>query len=129
MEFLYCFANASLTQRILDYLLRQMRSHVNSVTVLFLNDRWVIRLKSDLGFEAERYNDCWAFLSEHGFPYHPPEAITLVFKVLDAGGAPTQVMNRFHVAIVSHGTPNPEEVSRFQEQFVAGLGYCPQSLV
>ncbi len=129
MEFLYCFANVSLTQRVLDYLLRQLRSHINRVTVVFLNDRWVIRLELNLGLEAERCNDCWAFLSEHGIPYHPPAAITLAFKDLDAGCALTQVMNRYHVAIVSHGMPNPEEVGCFQEQFVAGLGYCPQSLV
>ena len=129
MEFLYCFANASLTQRVLDYLLRQMRSHINCVTVIFLSDRWIIRLKLAPGLEAERCNDCWAFLNEHGVPYHSPTAITLAFKDLDAGSALTQVMNRRHVAIVCHGTPNPEEVGSFQEQFVAGLGYCPQSLV
>ena len=129
MEFLYCFANASLTQRVLDYLLRKMRSDVDCVTVIFLNDRWIIRLKLDLDLEAEHFNDCWAFLSEHGIPYHPPAAITLAFKDLDTGRGLTQVMNRHHVAIVSHGAPNPEAVGCFQEQFVAGLGYCPQSLV
>jgi hypothetical protein len=44
MEFLYCFANTSLTQRVLDYLLRQMKSQVDSVTVLFLNDCWGMHL-------------------------------------------------------------------------------------
>lgn len=129
MEFLYCFANASLTQRVLDYLLRKMRSHIRCVTVIFLNDRWVMRLKLDLDTEPQRCNDCWAFLSENGIPYHPLEAITLAFKDLDAGCTLTQVMNHNHVAIVSHGMPNPEEIGYFQEQFVGGLGYCPQSLV
>ncbi|MBE7385707.1 MAG: hypothetical protein F6J95_030485 [Leptolyngbya sp. SIO1E4] len=129
MEFLYCFANASLTQRVLDYLLRKMRPYVDCVTVIFLNDRWVIRLTLDLDVEAEHFNDCWAVLSEHGIPYHPPTAITLAFKDLDKGCGLTQVMNRHHVAIVSHGAPTPDEVGCFQEQFVSGLGYCPQSLV
>lgn len=129
MEFLYCFANVSLTQRVLDYLLRQLRSHIDCVTVIFLNDRWVIRLKLDSDIEIEHYNNCWAFLSEYGILYHPPIAVTLAFKDLDAGCALTQVMNRRHVAIVSHGTVKPEEVGSFQAQFVAGLGYCPQSLV
>ena len=129
MEFLYCFANASLTQRVLDYLLRKLRSDVDCVTVIFLNDRWVIRLKLDVDVETEHFNDCWAFLRENGLPYHPPTAITLAFKDLDTEYGLTQVMNRHHVAIVSHGVPNPEEIACFQEQFVAGLGYCPQSLV
>ncbi|MEO1299726.1 MAG: hypothetical protein AAFW75_28930 [Cyanobacteria bacterium J06636_16] len=129
MEFLYCFANASLTQRVLDYLQKKMRSHITSVTVIFLNDRWVIRLKLDTASDIELCDDCWAFLNENGLPYRPPSSIFLAFKDLDAGFALTQVMNRRHVAIVSHGTPNPEEVGCFQEQFVAGLGYCPQSLV
>lgn len=129
MEFLYCFANVSLTQRVLDYLLRKLRSHINCVTVIFLNDRWVVRLKLDQDVDSRRGDDCWAFLSEHGIPYYPTQAIDLVFKALDAGCVPTHVMNRYHTAIVSHGVPNPEEVGGFQEQFVTGLGYCPPSLV
>ncbi|NER79367.1 MAG: hypothetical protein F6K42_07245 [Leptolyngbya sp. SIO1D8] len=129
MEFLYCLANASLTQRILNYLLRMLRSYVNCVTVIFLNDRWVLRLKLDRSLDSELCEDCWAFLSENGLPYHPPPNVSLALKELDAGQALTKVMNRHHVAIVSHGEPNPGEVECFQEQFVAGLGYCPQSLV
>lgn len=129
MEFLYCFANVSLTQRVLDYLLRQIQSHLEFVTVIFLNDRWVVRLKVDVLSEAKLCDDCCAFLNENGIPYHPPTTMFLAFKDLDAGRALTQVMNRYHIAIVSHGAPDPEEIVCFQEQFVAGLGYCPQSLV
>lgn len=129
MEFLYCFANVSLTQRVLDYLLRQVESHITCVTVMFLSDRWVIRIQFTASLNVDSYNDCWAFLNEHGIPYHPPENISLAFKDLDEDCAPTQVMNRRHVAIVSHGSPNPAEVGCFQEQFVAGLGYAPPSLV
>ncbi|NJL49268.1 MAG: hypothetical protein HC929_19715 [Leptolyngbyaceae cyanobacterium SM2_5_2] len=128
MEFLYCFANASLTHRILDYLLRRVKSQVDCVTVIYLNDCWVIRLKLNAYLDPKCCDDCWAFLSENGSPYYPSPRVDLAFHALDTACAPTQVMNRHHVAIVSHGTPNPEEVSCFQEQFVAGLGYCPQSL-
>lgn len=128
MEFLYCFANASLIHRILSYLLRQVNSQVDCVTVIYLNDRWVLRLKLNSSLEPKRCDDIWAFLSENGSPYHPSPTVDLTFHALDADCAPTQVMNRHHVAIVSHGTPKPEEVSCFQEKFVAGLGYCPQSL-
>ncbi|MBE7384498.1 MAG: hypothetical protein F6J95_024170 [Leptolyngbya sp. SIO1E4] len=129
MEFLYCFANASLTQRILTYLLSKLRSHIDCVTVIFFNDRWVVHLKLKASLDLEPYNDCWAVLSENGLPYCPPSAITLALKDLSAGCAPNQAMSRHHVAIVSHGAPNPAAVSCFQTKFVAGLGYCPQSLV
>jgi hypothetical protein len=129
MEFLYCFANASLTQRVLHYLQQQMRQHVASVTIIFLNDRWVTHLRLHPDLEPERGDDCWAVLNENGFPYHPTPNLAMALCELDAGQGLPQVMNRFHVAIVSHGAPNPEEVDCFQKQFVAGLGYCPQALV
>ena len=128
MEFLYCFANASLTQRVLYYLRQQMQQHVASVTIIFLNDRWITHLKLHPTVEVEQGYDCWAVLNENGIPYHPTPSLALALHDLDAGYGLTQVMNRFHVAIVSHGAPNPEEVDCFQKQFVAGLGYCPQAL-
>ena len=129
MEFLYCFANASLTQRILDYLLRQLKSHVDSVTVIFLNDLWVAYIKLKSTLEPDRVDDCWSFFDENGMPYRLTPSLSRALQALETGGEPTQVMNRYHVAIVSHGRPNPDEVSCFQQQFVAGLGYCPPALV
>lgn len=129
MEFLYCFANATLTRRILDYLLRKMRSHIDCVTVIFLNDRWVMRIQLASSLSADPCDDFWAFLDENGFPCHPPANVSLAFKDLDAGRNLSEVMNHRHVAIVSHGAPNLEEVGCFQDQFVSGLGYRPQSLV
>ena len=129
MEFLYCFANASLTQRVLVYLLKKVRSHLDCVTVIFLNDRWVMRLKLNSSLDTAHFKDYWAFLNENGLPYHPPLAITLALKALDAGCSPTPVMNRHHVVVVSHGAPNPKEIEYFRERFVSGLGYRPQSLV
>lgn len=128
MDFLYCFDNASLTQRVLVYLLREWRSHIKGTTVIFLNDRWVIRLTLEASLETESCNNCRAFLNEHGCPYDPSSIIALVLKDLDAGYPPTSVMDHHHVVIVSHGVPRPEEIKHFREQFVAGLGYCPQSL-
>jgi hypothetical protein len=128
MEFLYCFVNTSLTQRILDYLLRQMQSQVDAVTVMFLSDRWVLYIKLNSALDAEHCNNCWAFLNENGTPYQPTPTVALALHDLEAGCSPTQVMNRYHVSIVSHGDLQPGEVNCFQEQFVAGLGYCPQSL-
>ena len=61
--------------------------------------------------------------------YCQTPSLSRALQALEAGGEPTQVMNRYHVAIVSHGRPNPDEVGCFQQQCVAGLGYCPQALV
>ena len=121
MEFLYCFANASLTQRVLHYLRHQMRQHVASVTIIFLNDRWVTYLRLHPDIALERGDDCWAVLNENGIPHNPTPSLALALHDLDAGDELPQVMNRFHVAIVSHGAPNPEAVDCFQKQFVAGL--------
>lgn len=129
MEFLYCFANASLTQRILNYLLRQRVLAVDFVTVIFLSDCWVVHLKLNSAVDPEDCDNCWAFLNENGIPYHPSLSVALALHDLQEGYPPTQVMNRHHLSIVSHGRPQPEEVDCFQEKFVAGLGYCPQSLV
>ncbi|MBE7382818.1 MAG: hypothetical protein F6J95_015560 [Leptolyngbya sp. SIO1E4] len=106
-----------------------MQPHLTCVTVIFLNDCWVVRVKLDDTLEPHLCHNCQAVLNENGFAYQPRPAVILALNNLDAGCAPTLVMNRYHLAIVSHGAPNPEEVSCFQEQFVSGLGYCPQSLV
>ncbi|MGF1460478.1 MAG: hypothetical protein ACFBSG_15810 [Leptolyngbyaceae cyanobacterium] len=105
-----------------------MRQHVASVTIFFLNDRWVTHLRLHPDVDVERGYNCRAVLNENGRPYHPTLSLVLALQDLDAGHEPTQVMNRFHLAIVSHGAPNPAEVGCFQKQFVAGLGYCPQVL-
>ncbi|MGF1535774.1 MAG: hypothetical protein ACFB4J_04680 [Elainellaceae cyanobacterium] len=128
MELFYCFANASLTQRVLIYLLRKMRSHLACVTVIFLDDRWIMRLVLRPAVATEQYRNSLAVLNENGIPYSPAPVIASVFHDLNRGSGVTAVMNRYRIAIVSHGTPNLAEVAHFQEQFIAGLGYRPQSL-
>lgn len=129
MELLYCFTNATLTQRVLYYLLKQLRSHVNYATVIFLNDRWIVRLKLKAGLDETLRENCLAFLDENGLPCQPPPTVMSALEDLDAGDDIVGIMNRHHVSIVSHGLPSPADVSCFQKQFVAGLGYCPKSLV
>jgi hypothetical protein len=128
MELFYCFENASLTQRILQYLLNRWRSHLEQTTVLFLNDRWGIRLKLDPILGSKHYQDCIAFLSENGVFYYAPPAIARALLDLDTGCSITEVMDRHKLVIVSHGIPQPQEIEHFRDHFVAGLGYCPQSL-
>jgi hypothetical protein len=47
---------------------------------------------------------------------------------LESGQATVDVMRRYQVAIVSHGSPEREEIEAFRQQFVRGLGYCPETL-
>ncbi|MGK7888814.1 MAG: hypothetical protein AB4042_05725 [Leptolyngbyaceae cyanobacterium] len=105
------------------------RSHLHCATVVFLNDFWLVRLIIDPALDLEQFKNWQAFLSEGGIPHHPSPIICRAFDDLDLGMDPVQVMNRHHVAIVSHGSANPWEVRHFQENVVAGLGYCPPSLV
>jgi hypothetical protein len=47
---------------------------------------------------------------------------------LETGQTPVEVMRRYQVAIVSHGQPDRLEIEEFRQQFVQGLGYCPETL-
>ncbi|MGF1515610.1 MAG: hypothetical protein ACFB5Z_18185 [Elainellaceae cyanobacterium] len=128
MEVLYCFANASLTQRVLFYLQQKMRSRLTCVTVIFLNDRWIVRLQLRPAIKIEHRDSALAFLSENGIPHRPTSDLISVFSDLDAGLGVTAAMNRHRIAIVSHGAPIPGEIEHFQAHFAMGLGYCPPSL-
>ncbi|MGB3615404.1 MAG: hypothetical protein WBA10_16545 [Elainellaceae cyanobacterium] len=129
MTFFYCFANASLTQRVVIYLLTKLQDHLDSVTVIFLNDFWIMRVVLASSTPIERRDDSLAVLNENGIVYRLDSVICPAFRDLDQGYSITDVMNRHQLAIVSHGAPAPSEIRHFQEQFVTGLGYCPQSLV
>ncbi|MEB3232813.1 MAG: hypothetical protein VKJ64_17515 [Leptolyngbyaceae bacterium] len=129
MVFLYCFGNASLAQRVLASLRQAWRSHLHCVTVIFLNDFWLVRFIIDPALDLEAGKDWQAFLNENGIPYVPTPPVSRAFDDLDLSMVPVIVMKRHNIAIVSHGLANPLEVRHFQENVVAGLGYRPPSLV
>lgn len=129
MHFLYCFCNASLTQRVLTYLSKKLRRVNHCATVIFLNDCWIVRIEIKPGGEGENFRSIEAFLNENGFPYSPCSHIQRALDDCIAGNSLVDVMNRHHVAVISHGKPHLEDVRRFREAFVKGLGYCPPSLV
>jgi hypothetical protein len=54
--------------------------------------------------------------------------IQMALWSLEAGQNPVDVMRRYQVAIVSHGNPERKEIEAFRQQFVRGLGYCPETL-
>ena len=129
MQYLYYFANTSLVSRLLAYLSMQVMLSLDAVTVIYLVDRWVVRIKlresllptQDLNFKA--------FLNENGCVYTLTPPVSQAISGLDAGMSVTEVMNRYHVVVVSHGALCPSDIEDFRVTFVKGLGYCPPSLV
>ncbi len=92
MSYLYRLANASLTQRVITYL-SKMGPCVKCVTLLFLNDCWLVRLQFTSATPAWQQQNCLAFLQENGFPYLAPAPLTLALKALDEGQSVTDVMH------------------------------------
>ena len=128
MEYLYFLANASLTQRIVEYLRKNRQLPFHSVTVLHQIDGWVIKIKMKHNLDPQQDGDFRAYLSELGIPYQPEVRVKMALWSLDAGQSPIEVMRRYQVAVVSHGRPDREEIEAFRKQFVNGLGYCPETL-
>jgi hypothetical protein len=128
MEYLYYLANASLTLRVVQFLHGRPQIPVSFVTVIHQIDGWVVRIKLRGHISAQEDGDFRAFLNELGISYEPPMRIQMALWSLEAGQCPVDVMRRYQVAIVSHGSPEKEEIEAFRQQFVRGLGYCPETL-
>lgn len=128
MEYLYYLANASLTLRVVQYLHGRSRIPVSFITVIHQIDGWVVRVKLDYPISNNQDGDIRAFLNELGIAYEPPMRVQMALWSLEAQQNPVEVMRRYQVAIVSHGSPDKEEIEAFRQQFVRGLGYCPETL-
>jgi hypothetical protein len=128
MEYLYFLANASLTQRVVDFLHSTRLLAVHTVTVLHQIDGWVVKVKMRETLNPQKDGDFRAFMNELGIPYEPEVRVKMALWSLDAGQSPVEVMRRYQVAVVSHGRPEREEIEAFRKQFVNGLGYCPETL-
>ncbi len=128
MEYLYYLANASLTLRIVEYLHRTPEMPVAFVTVIHQIDGWIVKVKMKSLLNSQQHGDFQAFLNELGIAYKPPVRVNMALWSLEAGRSPIDVMRHYQVVIVSHGSPAPEEIKVFQQQFIKGLGYCPKNL-
>ena len=126
MEYLYTFANASLTLRLVEYLYNH--PDLDFVSVIHHIDRWFVRVKLKSPLNLQQGGDFRAILNELGFPAAPPRLIILALQSLEAGYSCVEVMRRYQVVIISHGKPKREEIEIFRRQFIQGLGYCPQHL-
>jgi len=72
--------------------------------------------------------DFRAYLGELGIPHEPNIRLRMALWALETGQSPVDVMRRYQVAVVSHGKPDRKEIEAFRNQFVMGLGYCPETL-
>lgn len=126
-ESIYSFANASLTLRVIEYL-RNQSLPVESVAVINLIDRWLVKVKMKHPLDAELSKDILAFFNEMGIVYTPSSRIEMALWELETGKSPTEVMNLYQVVIVAYGEPEKEEVEVFREEIVERLGYCPQNM-
>ncbi len=128
MEYLYYLANATLTLRIVEHLHRRPQMPVSFVSVIHQIDGWVVKVKMSSPLDSQQDGDFRAFLHELGIPYEPPMRVNMALWSLEAGQSPIDVMRRYQVAVVAHGSPEREEIEAFRHQFVQGLGYCPETL-
>jgi hypothetical protein len=101
---------------------------VKFVTVIHQIDGWIVRMKLKRELTSQEEGDIRAFFNELGIAYEPPMRVQMALWSLEAGQCPVEVMRRYQVAVVSHGSPEKEEIEAFRQQFVKGLGYCPETL-
>jgi hypothetical protein len=128
MDYLYFLANATLTVRVTEYLRRMEHLPNSSLTVIHQINGWIVKVKFESALEPRQHGNFRAFMGELGIPYQPEMRLQMVFWSLETGQSPLDVMRRYQVAIVSHGTPDVSDIEAFRQQFTRGLGYCPETL-
>jgi hypothetical protein len=128
MEYLYYLANASLTLRVVEHLHVMPWLPVRFITVIHQIDGWVVKVKLSRSLDAQEDGDFRAFLNEQGISYEPEIRVRMALWGLETGQSPVEVMRRYQVAVVSHGKPDRTDIEDFRQQFVQGLGYCPETL-
>jgi hypothetical protein len=127
MDYLYYLANTSLTLRVVEHLFGKGLP-VQFLTVIHQIDGWIVRIKLNEYLEPHEHGNFQAFMNELGVPYSPDIRVQMALWGLETGQSPVDVMQRYQVAVVSHGIPDREEIEEFRKQFVRGLGYCPETL-
>ncbi len=128
MDYLYYLGNASLTLRVIEYLHANSHLPTRFVTVIHQINGWVLRVKMNHELLPQQAGDFQAFLNELGVPYQASIPLKMALWGLETGQSPVSVMQRYQVAVVSHGSPNRAEIEEFRKQFIQGLGYCPETL-
>jgi transposase len=103
MEYLCYLANASLTLRLVEYLLKLPQLRVSFVSVINTVDGWVVRIRLKHLLSPTEDGNLRAILSELRISYLPPKRVQLALWSLAGGVSPVDVMRRYHVTVVSSG--------------------------
>ncbi|MGB7416480.1 MAG: hypothetical protein WA902_19910 [Thermosynechococcaceae cyanobacterium] len=128
MDYLYSFSNSTLVLRAIQHLLNSSHLPTQFVSVIHQLNGWVLRVQTAAGWTEQTQKDFRAFLQELGVPYSPNVRVRNVLEALEDGHPPVKVMERYQVAVIAHGAPDLTEIQAFREQFIQGLGYCPETL-
>jgi hypothetical protein len=128
MEYVYFLANASLILRVVEYQQRMPHLCVKFSTVIHQIDGWVVLVKMHSSLNLQQSGDVQAFLNEMGIFYQPPTHVSIALGSLEAGEFLIDVMRRYQVVVVSHGSPDSKEIEAFCHYFMQELRYCPEIL-
>ena len=128
MDYLYFLANASLSLRVVEYLHSMPQLPVQFMTVIHQIDGWVIKVRMNSPLTPQQHGDFRAFMNELGIPYIPGIRLQMALWSLETGQSLLEVMRRYKIAVVSHGSPDKSDIEAFRQQFTMGLGYCPETL-
>ncbi len=128
MEYIYYLTNASLTLRVVERLLGVTQLPLEFITVIHQINGWIVKVKLHDSVSRQAQQNFSAFLNEIGTAYEPSFRVRMALWGLEMGQSAVDVMRRYQVAVVSHGKPDRLEIEEFRQQFVTGLGYCPETL-
>jgi len=128
MDYLYYLANASLTVRIVEHLHRTPELPLRFISVIHQISGWVMRVKMSPDLTLQQEGDFRAFLNELGVPFEAGVSLKMALLSLETGASPIEVMHRYQVPVICHGSPDCTEIEEFRKQFIQGLGYCPETL-
>jgi hypothetical protein len=128
VDYLYQFGKASLVLRTVHYLRSDDAPPIQFITVLHQLEGWIVRIKPESTWPLKTQVDFQSFMGELGIVYRPTERIERVLNELEAGKPPVDIMKRYHIPVIDHGPPQVNEIEVFREQFIQGLGYCPETL-
>ena len=127
-EYIYSFPNTSCTLRAIKHLRNKYQFYLDSVVVVNLIDRWLVKLSLKNSTPSQLIKNLQAFLNEMGSISQPSGKVIKALISLDRGESPIEIMNRDRVVIVAYGQPETEEIEIFRDRIVERLGYCPQTM-
>ena len=120
MEYVYSFENASLTLKVFEYLYSKSELPIAFVTVIHQIDGWLVRVKMKSPLNSQQSGNLQAFLQELGTTEETSRRLKMVFLCLEAGYSALDIMRRYQIVVVSHGSPQHQEIKAFQQLFTSG---------